>query len=136
MELYNFNHDAYNEVVKIVGFRFYNQIKNTGIVFNEILFVNNLVTNKNFYLLICDDQEETHYIRFKELKVMLEILTEIAKKRLIKLRKLETTLLKVNNTEVYGESLYFNDTEMTAIGISSIGELLNHFEKKIKLLKR
>ncbi len=69
MELYNFNNDAYKEIVKEFKFRFLKQIKNTGIVFNEILLANNLVTNTEFYLLVCYDQEDTHYIRFKDLKI-------------------------------------------------------------------
>ncbi len=135
MEFYNFNTDAYNEVVKIFGFRFYKQIKNTGIVFNEILSANNLATNNNFYLLICNDQEEFHYVRFKELETLLIKLTEIAKKRLNKLKRLESTLMEVNNTEAYEENKYYNDTEMSALGISSIEELLSHFENKIKSMK-
>lgn len=57
------------------------------------------------------------------------MLTKIAKKRLEKLKAREVELLQINDTEKYGESNYFNDSEMTTIGIHSIKELLNYFEK-------
>lgn len=60
---------------------------------------------------------------------MILLLSKIAKDRLENLKYKEKELLKINNTEEYGESKYFTDTEMTAIGISSIEELLDHFEK-------
>ena len=61
---------------------------------------------------------------------------QLAKERLKRLELEESRLLKVNDTETYGESQYFNDTEMTAIGISSIKDLLKHFEEiRIKLNK-
>lgn len=134
MELYDFNNDAYNEIVKKFNFRFLKQIKNTGIVFNEILFANNLVTDAKFYILVCNDQEKTYYIRFKDLKVLLIRLTQIATNRLEKLKLFEKELMAINDTECYGESQYFNDTEITAIGISSINELLIHFIEKIQKL--
>ena len=40
--------------------------------------------------------------------------------------------MKINDTESYGESNYFNDTEMTAIGISTIRDLLKHLDNKQK----
>lgn len=133
MELYDFNTDAYNKIVELFKFRFYKQIKDTGIVFNEILEAENLVTNQRFFILLCYDQETTHLIRFKELKVLILMLTKIAKSRLKKLNTKESELLRINDTEEYGENRYFNDTEMVAIGICSIKELLIHFEKnKIK----
>lgn len=39
--------------------------------------------------------------------------------------------MEINDTESYGESSYFNDTEMAAIGISSIKDLLKHFDNKL-----
>jgi len=124
-----FSSVAYDKLVELFKFRFYKQIKDTGIVFKELLEAKNLETNKRFYILICDDQEKIHSIRFKNLKVLIIVLTEMAKNRLQRLEVLEKELLQVNDTETYGESRYFNDTEMTATGISSIKELLKHFEK-------
>ncbi|HAB53810.1 MAG TPA: hypothetical protein DCE80_16810 [Ignavibacteriales bacterium] len=136
MELYDFNRDVYNKVVEIVKFRFFKEIKDTGIVFQELLFSENLITNAKFYILICNDQATTHYVRFKEPKGLLIQLMQLAKERLKRLELEESRLLKVNDTETYGESQYFNDTEMTAIGISSIKDLLKHFEEiRIKLNK-
>ncbi len=132
MELYDFNKDAYNKVVELVKFRFYKQIKDTGIVFKEILLSKNLVTKNEFYILVCNDQENNHYIRFKNSKVLFIRLKQIAEKRLNKLELFEKKLLEINDTESYGESRYFNDTEMTAIGISTIKDLLNHFDNKLK----
>ena len=132
MELYDFNKDAYNKVVELFKFRFYKQIKDTGIVFKEILLSKNLVTKAEFYILICDDQENNHYIRFKDSKLLFIRLRQIAEKRLKKLERFEKELMKLNDTESYGESNYFNDTEMTAIGISTIKELLKHFDNKLK----
>ncbi|CAM1362197.1 hypothetical protein TOREUM_20669 [Tenacibaculum litoreum] len=134
MELYNFNNDAYHEIIKIIKFSFFKQIKNTGIVFEEVLSAKNLATEKQFYILVCNDQEKRHYIRFREIKGLLLNLNQIAKKRLEKLKLFENELVKINNTEEYGESLYFNDIEMTAIGISKIKELLVHFDKRLKEL--
>lgn len=51
MEFYDFNKDVYNRIVKIVKFRFYREIKDTGIVLNEILLAENLVTNISFIFL-------------------------------------------------------------------------------------
>lgn len=132
MEIYNFNTDAYNQIVKIVKFRFLKQIKNTGIVFEKILSASNLIREKEFYILVCNDQDKIHYVRFKEIKGLILNLNQIAKKRLAKLKLFEMELLKINNTEEYGEPQYFNDIEMTAIGISSIQELLLHFDKKLR----
>lgn len=133
MELYDFNTDAYNKIVELFKFRFYKQIKDTGIVFKEILSAKNLVTEQKFFILLCYDQEKIHSIRFKQLKVLILMLTKIAKNRFEKLKVKELELKQINNTEKYGEDKYFNDIEMTAIGICSIKELLNHFEKnKIK----
>jgi phosphoribosylamine-glycine ligase len=136
MELYNFNSDVYNKIVEIVKFRFYKEIKDTGIVFNEILLAENLVTNSKFYVLECNDQDTIQYLRFKDSKLFLIYLIQIAQKRLKRLEAKESELLKVNDTESYGEARYFNDTEMTAIGISSIKILLQHLEKtKMKIEK-
>lgn len=132
MNLYNFNMHVYNAVVKIVKFRFYKQIENSGIVFNEILFAENLVVHSKFYIHICEDQEKTHYIRFKDSKVLLIQLIQIAKKRLQKLELFESELMKVNDSVAYGENNYFNDTEVTAMGIYSIKSLLVLFEERIK----
>lgn len=129
MELYNFNRDAYNKIVEIVKFQFYKEIKNTGIVFEEILSSENLVTNAKFYILFYQDIGKTNYLRFKDSKPFLIQLTHIARQRLHRLEIEEKTLLKVNDTESYGESQYFHDTEMNAIGISSLKELLIHFDK-------
>lgn len=136
MELYDFNSDVYNRIVKIVKFRFYKEIKDTGIVFTELLFAENLVTNASYYVLICDDQETTHIIRFNDSSSLLFQLICIAKKRLQKLEHKEFALMRVNNTEAYGEAQYYNDTEMTAIGIYSIKNLLKYFEEiMVKLNK-
>jgi hypothetical protein len=129
MELYDFNRDAYNKIVEIVKFRFYKEIKDTGIVFKEILSSENLVTNAKFYVLVYEDTGKTNYLRFKDSKAFLVQLSHIARQRLKRLELEEKALLKVNNTESYGESQYFNDTEMNAIGISSIKDLLMHFDK-------
>lgn len=136
MDMFNFHKEPYNEVVKIIKFKFLSQIRNTGIIFNEILSANNLVTNSKFYILVCNDQDKIHYIRFKEIKVLLINLIQIAEKRLKKLSLFESELLKINDTESYGESKYFNDTEITAISISSIEELLKHFRTKMSIVNK
>ncbi len=136
MKFYDFNIDTYNEVLKIVKFRFYEKIKNTGIVFKELLEAKNLVTNDKFYILVCDDQEIIHYVRFKETLSLLHQLNSITKKRLERLICLEDKLLSINNIEDYGEGKYFNSTEMTAMGISSIKEFLIFLNKKITLLRK
>jgi len=129
MNLYNFNIEAYNKIVEIFKIRFYKEIKDTGIVFEEILLADNLVTKTKFYILICNDQETTHYIRFRDAKSLLLQLIQIAQKRLKRLEAKEFELIKIKNVETYGETQYFNDTEMTAIGISSIKLFLHHIEK-------
>ncbi len=133
---YDFNSDVYNKIVEIVKFRFYKEIKDTGIVFNEILLAENMLTNSRFYILECNDQETIQYLRFKDSKLFLVYLIQIAQTRLKRLEAKESELIKVNNTESYGESRYYNDTEMTAIGISSIKNLLQHLERtKMKIEK-
>ncbi len=129
MEYYDTKSDVYNKIVEIVKFRFHKEIKDTGIVFNEILLAENLVTNSTFYVLECNDQDTIQYIRFKDSKVFIIRLIEIAQKRLKRLEAKESELLKMNDVESYGESRYYNDTEMTALGISSIKSLLEHLEK-------
>lgn len=129
MKIYDFNTRAYNKIVELFKFRFYKQIKDTGIVFKEILSAENLVTGQKFFILMVHDQEKMHSISFVQLKVLILRLTKIAKIRLEKLQLQELELLRINDTEAYGEDNYFNDTEMTAIAICSIQELLNHFEK-------
>ncbi|WP_271785323.1 hypothetical protein [Aquimarina algiphila] len=129
MQLYDFNRDTYNKIVEIVKFRFYKEIKDTGIVFKEVLSSENLVTNAKFYILVYEDTGKTNYLRFKDSKSFLIQLIHIAGQRLKRLEIEEKALLKVNDVESYGESQYFNDTEMNAIGISSLKELLIHFDK-------
>lgn len=136
MELYDFDRDAYNKIVEIVKFRFYKEIKDTGIVFKEILSSENLVSKAKFYILVYEDSGDTNYLRFKDSKSFLVQLTHIARQRLKRLEFEEKRLLKVNDTEAYGESQYFNDTEMNAIGISSLKDLLIHFDKtRLKMNK-
>lgn len=134
MDLYGFNHDVYNATIKIVGFRFYRQIKDTGIVFQELLEARDVLKGNTFHILVCFDQEQTHYIRFNHPKVLMFQLREIAEKRLRRLISFEAELMKINDAEAYGENRYHHDTEMTAIGISSIHELLKHFETILKKL--
>lgn len=128
MEFYDFNNEAYHIVAGIVKFNFYNKIKNTGIVFEEILEATNLVTDVKFYILRCNVQENIHLIRFKDGRTLMSQLIAIAQIRLEKLKQEEKELMKINDTELYGENRYYNDTEMNALGLSSLTGLLKHFE--------
>ncbi len=61
-------------------------------------------------------------------------LVKIATNRLKKLKLFAKELMEINDIECYGEHQYFNDTEMTEVGITSIHELIIHFNGKIQTL--
>lgn len=132
MDFYDFDKDVYNHIVKLVGFRFYKQIKYTGIVFKELLFSKNLVSGKEFYILVCTVDRSKYYLRFVEnnTNYLIKQLVSIAERRLEFLTAEEARLMKINDTEAYGENLYFEETELTAAGISSLKDLLKLFEGK------
>lgn len=131
MDLYNMNMEAYNRLVEIFGFRFYRQLKDTGIIIRELLRANNLVTGDSFYILVCFDQEQTFHIRFVEIKTLVSELQKIAKNRLQKIRFKEHELIGIQDVESYGVTDYFNDTEEVAINIAALKKLLAHFEMQL-----
>ncbi|RKD92389.1 uncharacterized protein DUF1104 [Mangrovibacterium diazotrophicum] len=134
MLFYDFNKDVYNKVVRIVKFQFYKEIKNTGIVFKEIISAKNLVDNTSFYILRYEIDSRTKQLRFKDTKSFVKQLKDVAKQRLKKLEQEESILMRITDTESYGESKYFNDTEMNAINLSStiaLFTLLNNTTKSL-----
>lgn len=129
MDIYDFNNKTYNKIVEIVKFRFYKQIKESGIVFKEILFSKNLITEKEFYILVYEEDKKEKNLRFKDSKSFLIQLIQIAKKRLTKLEIEKRVLLNVECPETYGSNQYFIDTDLNAAGIASLKELLFHLDK-------
>ncbi|MDW3212165.1 MAG: hypothetical protein R8N23_20010 [Reichenbachiella sp.] len=132
MESKKFNKEAYKEIVKIVKFRFYEQLKNTGISIEGILEATDMVSKKEFYILILSDQETKHHIRFRESKSLLIQLVKIFEMRLKVLKMEENELLTINDTEAYGEDRYFDETEQIACALTSIPSLLEIFTKNLK----
>lgn len=129
MDIYNFDSKTYNKIVEIVKFRFYKQIKESGIIFKEILFSKNLITEKEFYILVYEEDKKEKNLRFKNSKSFLIQLIQIAQKRLAKLEIEKKILLNVEYSETYGPNQYFIDTEINGAGIASLRELLLHLDK-------
>lgn len=128
MDLYDFNSDVYRFIFKKSKVNFLKQIKNSGIVFKEVLFAENPLTKNTFHMLVYEIDKNKFYIRFKNENVLISLLTVIAEKRLDQMIIQESRLLLINDIESYGEEQYYNDTEMTSVNISALKELLEKFK--------
>lgn len=130
MDLYDHDSKVYKHLVSVVGFRFFKQIKDTGIVLKRAYKSEDVVNNRLFTLLEFEEDNELKWMKIANKKQFIFNLKRIAIDRLERVQFEERELLKINNTEDYGEDRYFSQTEMAAINISALKDLLSLLDKE------
>ena len=132
MDFYDNEPKVYKHLVSIVGFIFFKQIKDSGIVLKSIFKGEDIASNKLITLLEYEEDDELKWIKICNKHQFIFNIKKVAKARFERIKWEEQKLLKINNTEEYGESRYFNETEMAAINLGALEDLLVLLEDQLK----
>ena len=106
---FSFNDNVYNKVSELVSLKLKSQLKNSGIEFDEIFLITNLVNKECYYLLIINKDLS---IKFSDKKSFLDSFIKFLK---INLKNLEIEfeeLTKIQNQRYIDKYQLFEDFDM------------------------
>lgn len=102
-----YGEDVYEKVSELVGLKFKAQIKNSGIVFKEILELTNLITSEKHFLLITNSTP----IRFIDKNEFVQNFIVLLRRSIDKLNEDYQLLLAQQDQAIVDENLIFWENE-------------------------